>query len=159
MAIVRKIVTAERVRELFDYSPGTGEFRFRGGPCRGSVAGSPHAAGYRRLFIDGRQFYAHRMAWLYIHGFLPNELDHANLDKSDNRICNLRIASRSQNMANLPSKNTLGRKGVWRDARQKVDGWFAYVRGKRLGTFSCIEHTAAAYKAAVEYLYGNFSRV
>lgn len=153
---------AERVRELLEYSPETGEFRHkasRGGVLSGSVAGCLYANGYRKITIDGRGYLAHRVAWLYVHGEWPaTGIDHANGDKDDNRLCNLRMASQSQNMQNILEAPHLSRSGLfgaaWDKARNK---WQASIRvdGKRryLGRFETAEDASAAYLSAKEKLH------
>lgn len=102
------ILTAAQVRELLDYDPHTGLFRWvvrRSWKCKpGWFGGSPDTAGYLRIGLLGGYYSAHRLAWLHTHGDWPHpELDHSNRDKSDNRMCNLREVTRSQNMVNRDS--------------------------------------------------------
>jgi HNH endonuclease len=98
-------LTAERLREILDYHPESGIFYWRiarrNGTRAGNIAGAKKAGDYIRISIDGRQHLAHRLAWLYVHGRWPAALiDHINGNPADNRIANLREASRSQNQAN-----------------------------------------------------------
>ena len=54
------------------------------------------------LRIDGKRFrlLLHRVAWMLTYGRLPKQIDHINGDKTDNRLCNLREVTRSENEAN-----------------------------------------------------------
>lgn len=163
MPISRKAIDAETVRRELSYCPETGVFVRLTGRYAGQVAGTFCPPGYRRIMIGGCIFYAHRLAWLYVYGEWPDEIDHINCVKSDNRICNLRVASRSQNMANVELRTVFGRKGVSRSRRKnRPDGWAAYIRidGKsvRLGTFDRIEDAAAAYQSAAADIHGDFAR-
>ena len=162
-------VTAERVRDLLDYDPVAGIFHWRipvgSGPGRkaaGDVAGSVIPAGYRLIPMDGEKLYAHRLAWLYIHGEWPaDEVDHRNLNKDDNRIANLREATGSLNKANRRGRrdSAAGLKGVER----KRDRWAARIckEGQRmhLGTYDTPEEAHAAYAKAARELFGEFARV
>jgi hypothetical protein len=101
------MITAERLRELFNYDPETGVWRWiaRSSPysciCVGDVAGRVGGRGYRGIKIDKREYPAARLAWLYMTGEWPRaEIDHVNGNRVDNRWCNLREASNSQNNAN-----------------------------------------------------------
>ena len=98
------MLTAARARALFDYDPETGVFQNktgRGGITVGAVAGFLGFDEYWRLQADGRTYAASRVAWLYVHGeWPPGELDHKNGQRLDNRIENLRPATRVQNIVN-----------------------------------------------------------
>jgi hypothetical protein len=103
-------ITAERLRQLLHYDPERGVFTWLSRPAErswntrfaGTRAGTINGLGYVVIGILGRRYKAHRLAWLYVHGEWPGrELDHINCDKSDNRIANLRPATRSQNIARI----------------------------------------------------------
>lgn len=125
------MVTQRRLREIFTYEPATGAFRWRiNRPPRGfagQIAGNDNGRGYIKISIGGKRYYAHRMAFLYMTGSVPAEIDHINENKSDNRWVNLREATRSQNNANVS-----GRKGI----RSRHGRWYARFGHKHLGTFA-----------------------
>ncbi|WP_320728213.1 HNH endonuclease [Enterobacter ludwigii] len=113
-------LSRERLMELLSYSPVTGRFTWiKSGPgvTVGKVAGNSSGnKGYVRIKIDGHLYLAHRLAWLYVYGSWPKEeIDHVNLIRDDNRISNLREASRAQNSRNkhLRKDNSSGDKGVY----------------------------------------------
>ena len=94
------------------YSQETGVFTWRTstrGHRAGAIAGSVHAGhGYVSISVGGRRFFAHRLAWLVTNGqWPPLGIDHINGNRSDNRISNLRLATRSENQQNLrgPMRN------------------------------------------------------
>ena len=81
----------------------------------GSIVGSFNKKhGYVQFRLNNKLEYAHRVVFEIIHGYAPSRIDHINGDKSDNRPCNLRACSSSQNSWNsgLPSTNTSGAKNV-----------------------------------------------
>ena len=160
------MLTAETVRKLLDYEPETGVFRWRSGRegvSKGMVAGTKNAAGYRQIMILRKRYYAHRLAWLYVNGDWPHaEVDHANGDKADNRISNLRLAEKSQNRANtaLQRNNTSGFKGVC--FHKPIGKFYASIqiekKYKFLGYFDTPEKAHAAYYEAAEKYFGEFAR-
>jgi HNH endonuclease len=85
-----------RLRELFSYDSETGlftrRFALRQYPA-GIVAGSKRNNGYVALTIDRRVYQLHRLAWFWVHGSCPDQLDHINQIRDDNRIANLRLAT------------------------------------------------------------------
>jgi hypothetical protein len=152
-----------------DYDPETGLFTWkvnrRGRFARvGSKAGTDNGDGQIRINVDGTKHVAHRLAWLYMTGtWPPGLIDHRNLVRSDNRWSNLRLATKSENMANrrAPANNKSGLKGVSRHSQ--CDRWTAQIckDGQRvhLGLFKTKEEAHAAYTAAAAEMYGEFARV
>ena len=111
--------------------------------------------------VDMHLIKGHRLAWFMTHGSWPeNEVDHVNGDKTDNRIENLRKATRSENMRNCGMKrnNTSGFKGC----RLREKGWQARItlQGKQhhLGFFKTAAEASAAYEEAAKKLHGEFMR-
>ena len=111
------------------------------------------ANGYVQLCLDGRQYMAHRMAWLYVYGTFPNgEIDHINRNKGDNRIENLRDVTKSTNQCNKKrmSNNTSGVTGVcWDKGTSK---WLATIsyncKRIKLGRFNNFNDAVDARKVA-----------
>jgi hypothetical protein len=159
------MLTQERLKELLTYNPETGVFTrnfAKGNRAAGSVTGCLNK-GYLRTTCDKHPYANHRLAWLYVHGVMPElDVDHINRDKSDNRICNLRLATASQNQFNAGprSDSTTGIKGVsWVKAIKKFKAAIC-VRGERtiLGYFPTVVEAAAAYARAADRLHGDFAR-
>lgn len=169
-------LTQEYVRSLFHYDPETGGFRWRPRPIRddkgqwdelwnaryaGQIAGYVSKHGYTVIGVNNSQYYAHRLAWLYVYGETPGEIDHKDRNRSNNSISNLRPATRLQNMQNksIGRDNTSGIKGVH---LHKPNGkWCARIsrNGKRhvLGYFDDIRDAAASYRRASLEIYGEFA--
>jgi hypothetical protein len=162
-----KRTTPERLRELMDYNPDTGEFtwlRGRARTARGTVAGHRCPDGYISIKIDREPNLAHRLAWLYMTGEWPsNDLDHRDLNRSNNAWSNLRLASPSLNQANTTKRerNTTGYKGVvyW----PKRGKWSSsiMVRGKRmfLGMFDSAAEAHWHYSEMAKEHFGEFARL
>lgn len=160
-------LTARRLRELLLYDPRTGHFAWRECPTHpekiGQQAGWREPKGYWRVCIEGRNYQAHRLAWLWMTGKWPAaQVDHRDLDKANNRWSNLRLATNGQNQANTPKRrrNTSGIKGVyWHKRRGK---WQAAImvsgRLKSLGYRNTKEEAAALYAAAANQHFGEFAR-
>lgn len=135
----------------------------RPGVTFGSVAGHKAAAdGYTRISVAGQKFLAHHIVWCMHHGDLPKEIDHINGDKSDNRIENLRLATRAQNAANfhkLRATNTSGMRGVTWDAAKS--SWKAQIgyqgKHKFLGYFDTQRDAGVCYNTVARILFGDFS--
>lgn len=98
-------VSIDRLRELLDYNPDTGVFTWkvdRGNARAGATAGWLEENGYRRTIVFGKKVKMHRLAWAIAHGEWPEfDIDHVNGIRDDNRISNLRLATRAQNGQNL----------------------------------------------------------
>jgi hypothetical protein len=114
------MITAERLRELLSYDPETGVFRWLVRRLPGNIR-KQSISGYRGIHIDGRRYKCSRLVWLYQTGEWPtHEIDHVNGDRVDNRFCNLREATLTENRWNSRKRvnNTSGYKGVsWDSAR------------------------------------------
>ena len=97
-------LTHERLLAALDYSPETGVFIWKvsaGRVKKGDVARCLDGDGYIRIQLDGVRYFAHRLAWFYIHSKFPEpETDHKNRIRTDNRIVNLQESTRQINNKN-----------------------------------------------------------
>lgn len=155
--------------EMVDYDPATGLFVWREKPrhlfttesrfkaantqCRGKPAFcTRQTTGYLAGSVQGQMYLAHRIAWVICYGEWPDQIDHINGDKTDNRIVNLRSVSVAINNRNLARRktNSSGVNGVrWHKAAGK---WVARISVDgseiHLGLFEDFAEAVAARKSA-----------
>lgn len=157
------------LREHYHYDPFTGRITYRAGRGRriGEEVGWINHDGYRVLKVSyqGRrlQITAHCLAWAIYYGEHPEiEVDHRDLNRQNNRIRNLRLGTRSQNLANRGVIERDLPKGVCR-TRSKSKPFQAQIevggRKEYLGTFACPQAAHAAYAARAKEAFGDFARV
>ncbi len=150
--------TQEEVRLRFTYDPETGVLwhtSYNKMACgwHGKEAGHLHHDGYRNVVIRGKLYQIHRVIWLYVYGEMPDgHIDHISRCRDDNRICNLRIVTRSQNKhnGNTYANNTSGVPGVY--FMRSCGRWYARINvggiRRNLGSFVNFEDAVAARRRA-----------
>lgn len=148
------------LKEHYTYCKDTGLFFHAksklNGASIGDIAGTK-VKGYISISINGKRYKAHKLAWLYEFGRFPDNIDHINGNKSDNRIENLREVSHADNMRNRkkPVNNKSGTIGVF--YRKDTNKWRAVIviDGVKvsLGSFSKLEDAIEVRKEA-EIKYG-----
>lgn len=158
--------TREQLLALFGYDAETGTVTSkvnRGSRVRvGDAIGRRNGNGYLRFSLQGKPIYVHRLAYFLHHGCAPAEVDHKDLNRTNNAIANLRAADRPANSANGPRRghNASGFKGVHQQA--KTGRWRAQIkvgyRSIHLGYFDRREDAHAAYVAAAQHHFGGFAR-
>lgn len=152
-----KTMCIDRLRELLQYDPQTGvitrlSVKPRSPAKVGDVAGNPDSYGYLQLYVEGKAFKAHRIAWALMTGAWPeNVIDHINGSKGDNRWINLRdvtLSVNSQNQLQANARNTHGFMGVIKNRNL----WMASIRlsgkSKCIGTYKTPELAHQAYLTA-----------
>ncbi|WP_396190735.1 HNH endonuclease [Flavobacterium sp.] len=157
------MITIERLNELFEYRDGNlyRKVTTSSRALAGSVAGCVKPKGYVNVSIDRNTYQLHRLVFLMHHGYLPDEVDHIDNNPANNRIENLRAATREQNTRNslIRKDNNSGIKGVGWSKSAKM--WRAHIRvnGKMqfLGHFSKLDDAAEAVRVAREKLHGEFA--
>lgn len=167
-----KNLTAEYVRSVLDYNPETGIFLWKyrydvSQSCNTRWAGKKAGCwseGYLLIRLNDVLFQAHRLAWLIVTGEWPNfEIDHRDLNSSNNKFKNLREATKIQNLCNKRAykTNTSGYKGVSFYKARKM--WRADInvnkKQKHLGVFKNKEDAYSAYCEASKKYHGEFGRV
>jgi len=170
-------LTADEVRRFLDYVPATGKFfwKYRTDGSAGNVKWNPRYAGketgtlkgdqgYVLIKLNYRSYLAHRLAWVWMTGtWPPDDVDHKNGVKCDNRFENLRLATRSQNRANVGKtcRNTTGFKGVKYNRKERTYRAQIGCNGTQhyLGSFVTAEEAYVAYRDAAQKIHGQFAKV
>ncbi len=107
------------LKEVLDYNPKTGIFKWKISPANqieiGSIAGTKNKKGYIAIQIKGKIYGAHQLAYLFVYGYIPKEIDHKDRIRHHNWIKNLRKAFGSKNQRNkkISKNNKTGIKGVY----------------------------------------------
>ena len=152
------------LRSALSYDKNTGNFTWLkscGSVKAGDAATNVNAIGYSRVKIKGKSYLAHRLAWAFSYGEFPaSTIDHGNGIKTDNRIENLRQATRSENQMNRRKHcdNTSGFKGVtWNAAKNQWSARCA-ANGKRVhvGYFNDAQSASFAYQQVAQQMHGAF---
>lgn len=148
------MVTQNRLKEIFTYDKSNGIFlRIKGTRKVGYV----NTKGYIRISVDGKGYFAHHLAWLYVYGIFPETtIDHINNVRTDNSIDNLRLVSCAENSKNMKmnKNNKTGIVGVsWSSKARK---WSAEITVNlsqiKLGLFTSIEDAInTRNKAEIKY--------
>lgn len=148
-------VSAKIVRKMLNYDQATGVFTWAVSPAQavkaGRVAGFKHPSGHRYISICGKDYGAHRVAWLYVYGVWPKlHIDHIDGDPANNRISNLREVSRTENLQHARKARRGSRAGLlgvsYRNDSKK---WQARIQRNKqsmsLGVFDSPEEAHLVY--------------
>lgn len=159
-----KILQA-RVKELFHYEEETGNFiriKFVRGPSGaiGRVAGSFGHNGVVLIGIDGVYYSAHRLAWLYVTGELPEMIDHKDLNPSNNRFENLRACTNGQNQMNkrVMRNNKLRCKNIHMQRGRTYRATITKDKKTYNRTFKTLDDAQAWISQMRSELHGEFAR-
>lgn len=160
------MITQSRLKELLSYNSDTGLFTWlvdrNSGAYAGDIAGTMMNKGYIHIKIDGKLYLAHRLAWLYIHGYMPPQIDHIDGCRDNNKLANLRAATNALNVRNaaIRKDNNSGFKGV--GFHEQTGKWRARIRingvRKSLGLYHTPEEAHEAYCDAADLYHGEFAK-
>lgn len=166
-----KKVTQKYLKSILSYDPETGIFTWKHRKDRDShwnghyahkEAGS-YRGQYRQICFNGKKYYSHRLAWLYMKGEWPKEIDHIDGIKDNNVFSNLRLATKEQNAQNRRrgKNNKSGYKGVFYDTRLRK--WKSSISFNKnpivLGYFDSPEKAYQEYCKAAKKYHGEYARV
>ena len=150
------MISQKKLKEILYYNPETGEFvwKKRRGGRKLSRAGGVQKSGYHTICIDYKSYQSHQLAWLYVHGYFPeNDIDHRDKNPSNNIMSNLREISRPCNIRNslISKNNSSGVTGVsFDESRNK---WAACIsvnyKTIHLGRYKDFDE-AVCYRLAAE---------
>ena len=155
---MKHLITQDELKELLNYDEETGMFTWKKsgkGRKADKAVGYTNIRGYVEVTIKKSKYYGHRLAWLYVYGYMPeNMIDHINHNQSDNSIANLREAD-SQSNARNQTKSKNGDYGVQWSKKRSLWNSMIYVDNKAiyLGMFAEYSDALNARKNA-EVLYG-----
>jgi len=155
--------------DIFMYNPETGILQWKIKPGRsmlaGAIAGCKGGTGHLQVRYKNILYYVHRIAYEIFYGKIPEgkEIDHINRIKTDNRICNLRLATHMENIRNssIRSDNTSGNVGVsFQKSRNKWEAYIILPKKQKvfLGYFDTKEEAYAARVAAEKEYHGDFAQ-
>lgn len=165
MTVANNTLSIALVKDLMSYDPATGNFQRKefkpGWQTVKPFAGHKRPGGYTTIHVAGKNVMAHRLAWAISHGeWPPHEVDHINGDTHDNRLCNLRLATRQQNMRNLPPRNNTKHKYKGVSYHAKDNRYMAYIsldgKKKYLGSKKTAIEAHELYVEAARTLFGDF---
>ncbi len=158
------MLTYERLIHLLEYNEFTGIFKWKVSPnvCIkiGDIAGSKGIEGYIQIIVEGASYKAHRLAWFFYYGYMPeSEIDHIDKlpeHRHHNWISNLREASHQCQMRNRGNfkNNTSGVKGVFWN--KNTNKWRAQIcvdkKQKQLGSYKDFDNAVCARLAGEQCL-------
>lgn len=156
----------KRLRALFEYVPPIGALLYRTkvrghkiGDCAGRISQSRVNGGYRHIKIDRKTYPAGWVVWAYFNGsFPPEEIDHRNMVRIDDRIENLRPATRSQNCMNrVKQVGKHGYRGVKTNHKKFSASLVKDQKSYYFGVYDTSEQAARAYDAGARKYFGEFA--
>ena len=170
-------ISASLIKDLVEYDPLRGTFVWKFRPvsmfksekfqkiwntrfANQKAFSVDNKAGYLKGAVLGKEYLAHRVAWAVYHGSWPcGEIDHINGNRSDNRISNLREASRTENARNCTNTGSFGYSGVIYEA--KLRKFRARIMADRkshhIGLYGCPTVAAICRDKAALRLHGEFA--
>jgi hypothetical protein len=158
------MITQELVKELFDYQDGNliRKTKVATNANIGDIVGTLDGHGYLQFRINNRLYRLHRVVFLWHHGYLPQCVDHIDGNPLNNRIENLRAATKLENNRNTTVRkdNKAGVKNVYWS--KSASRWVVHIRVegklKHIGLFDDIELAELVAIEAREKFHGKFAR-
>jgi hypothetical protein len=154
------MITQTYLKQIFDYCDGNLIWKVK--PAArvkiGDKVGSLNAQGRLCTRIKSKSYLIHRLIFMWHHGFLPEFIDHIDNNPLNNRIKNLRCATRKQNNQNakMPVTNTSGVKNVF--LHKETQRWQVLISGKYFGLYKDKELAELVAMEARDKLHKEFAR-
>jgi len=146
------MLTQEYLKSILSYDPETGLFT---DIKTKKIIGKKYKSKYVFIYISNKNHYAHRLAWLYVHGNIPkNCIDHIDGIKYNNKISNLREATSAQNSQNIKKAHSSNKSTGLLGVHLRKDTGKFQVRidinnkQKYIGNFKTKEEAHEAYVKA-----------
>ena len=155
------MLTQDELKSLVHYNPDTGLFSWIKKKPQGRYKenlGWITNKGYIEICIAQKRLKAHRWAWFYVHGELPDQIDHMNGIKDDNKLCNLRVVTNKQNHENrgFQKNNTSGFKGVTKRGNKFVAQITHNQKNIYIGIFESAELASNAYNKKAQEIFTHY---
>lgn len=153
-------LTQQRLHELFDYADGVllNKTIRRSQIKVGYPAGHRTKRGYTNIRVDGRMYKAHRLIFLFHHGYMPDLIDHIDCDRTNNRIENLRACNKSENgMNRAGSYGKAAARNVYKRGNKFQVHMKREGRAYYIGTFDDFYEAKDAAADARSRLFGVFA--
>lgn len=150
-AMNNEILTQAELKDIVEYDKDTGIMTRNGKVIGGEITEHDR---YMKTSIGYVRYKIHRLAWLYENGEWPKyQIDHINGDRSDNRVCNLRDISQSENNRNAAKRkdNVSGCTGVIKIIYKDSIYWQVRIGGgkrRAVGSFKTYTDAVIARKMA-----------
>jgi len=156
------ILTKEYLHEHFEYRDGVLYKKPQTKRCKSNIkVGTLHSEGYIRIGIKFKLYYSHRLIFMMFYGYMPEQIDHIDGNRTNNRIENLRSAINASNMLNIQKNKTnkSGYKNVCWDKGMKK--WAVQLKAFNkkyiIGYFEDLELAGLVAMMAREKYHGLFA--
>jgi hypothetical protein len=165
MSLKAMVTFDNAVKRTLHYCPDTGKVLWKEkyskySSCSiGTECGGVDSHGYRRVTLAGKTVFVHHVVWFLNYNEWPTQLDHINRNTLDNRIENLRKATKQQNAANSGKRQTTSSKYKGVTLHKQTNKWQVSIGTprKHIGLFMTEQEAAYAYAKAANHLYGEYA--
>jgi len=157
--MAKPILSQDYLKQIFDYLDGNLYWKnHRYKALNGKKAGTLSTTGYWNINIANNQYKAHRLIFMIHHGYLPEQLDHIDGNKLNNKIENLRPASVVQNTYNRKANKNSATKVKNVSWSKKSKRWIVQVNGKHIGQYLDFELAILVAQEARDKYHGEYAR-
>lgn len=149
-------INIDLLNKLFNYNDVTGILYNKttraSNSIKGSKVGTLINTGYLKTSINNNEYLVHRLIWFLNYGYFPEQIDHINGNRLDNRLSNLRESNDKLNQENIRSAQSNNKSGFLGVFNRLYKGKQRYVskimingKSKWIGSFDTPEEAHAAY--------------